>query len=298
MTKITFTVQQKSFIFIVLAAIIGGSVPVAGKFVLQTFQPFTLVMLRFAFATLTLLPLAQRSQELSLSYFKDLFWVGLIGALNPILFFIALQYTQAAFVPLIYAGVPALTVIYFYLAEGKKVSQTAFFGILVGLIGISITVITPLFVSARAGLSLMGNLVIFMASIAFLFYGVLSHRKQKKFHVSPVALTFYFSLVTFLVSLPFAAAELLSQGLPTTSSLQLFSVFYLGVIGTALFYLLYQYAVKHGNSVTASLFTYIQPISGIGLAIVLLGESVSFPFFVGGFLAILGAHLASQQKTA
>jgi len=287
---------SSSLFFIILAALIGGSIPVAAKYALAVFKPFTMVFLRFLFASLSLLPLIIRSNDLSFKKFKELFPIAAIGSLNPILLFIALQFTKASFSPLIYAGVPAMTAIYVMFVKKHKIDNQKLIGIFIGLFGIGIIVLLPLLESGSMQLSIFGNFLIFLASIAFLIYGLLSKEKQKKFNISPLALTFYFSLVTFLISLPFVGYEIIQFGLPTTfNSIHILSAVYVGLIGTGVFYLSYQYALKHGSAVTASLFTYLQPISGITLAALLLGEKITLPFVVGGALALIGAQVASKK---
>lgn len=286
----------KALFFIVIAAIAGGSVPVAAKFALEVFKPFTVVALRFFFASLVLLPLVYKANELNSRTLKGLFTTAFIGAFNPILLFIALQFTRASFSPLIYACVPALTALYLYLFRNKSISSRQLVGIVVGFIGVFAIVLLPALQSGVEGVSIWANVLIICAAVAFVIYGVWSKEKQKELHFSPLALTFYFSLVTLLISIPFMTWELVGTGIPSNvSALHLLSGVYAGVVGTGVFYLAFQYALKHGTAVTASLFTYVQPIAGISLAALLLGDEITLPFIVGGTLALVGAHIASKQ---
>lgn len=288
---------KTALLFIILASVFGGSVPVASKYGLEVFKPFTMVVLRFFIASICLLPLVIKSKELNIKKFKELFPIALIGALNPILLFIALQFTQASFSPLIYASVPALTAIYSAIILKKRLSKMEILGILIGLFGVGIIVILPYLETHTFDLSLLGNILIFGASIAFLFYGVLSKKKQKESNISPLALTFYFSVVTFLVSLPFAGFEVYKYGIsPDVNIMHILSAVYVGLFGTGVFYLSYQYALKNGSALTASLFTYLQPVFGIILSAVFLGEPITWVLILGGTLAIIGAGVVSQSK--
>jgi drug/metabolite transporter (DMT)-like permease len=289
---------KTALIFIVLASVFGGSVPVASKYGLEVFKPFTMVVLRFFIASIFLLPLVIKSKELNIKKFKELFPVALVGALNPILLFIALQFTKASFSPLIYASVPALTAIYSAVVLKKKLNKMEILGILIGLFGVGIIVLLPYLESHTFELSLLGNILIFGASIAFLFYGILSKKKQRDSSISPLALTFYFSVVTFLVSLPFASFEVYKYGISSDINIMhILSAIYVGLFGTGVFYLSYQYALKNGSTLTASLFTYLQPVFGIILASVFLGEPVTLVLILGGTLAVIGASVVSQSKS-
>ena len=68
-----------------------------------------------------------------------------------------------------------------------------------------------------------------------------------------------------------------------------------GIVGTSLFYFLYQYSLKISSAITASLFTYLQPVLTILLAFAFLGEKITIPLIVGGALAVYGAGHASRK---
>lgn len=285
-----------AFYLAVIAALCGGSVVVAAKIALQVFQPFTLIFIRFFFATLFMLPFVFKTKELSIGHFKRFSVIGFIGSLNPILLFIALPYTLASVSPLIYAGVPALTAVYMYFNKGDTLTKKQVFGIILGLIGVTIIVILPLLDKRLSIDALKGNIIIFIAAIAFMVYGLMSKKAQREFKVSPTALTFYFCFYTLLVSIPFALNEVVMAGFSQQIQLKhVLNSIYIGIVGTGIFYLAYQYALKLGSAVAASLFTYLQPIATIILAMLFLGEKISPVFIVGGLLAVGGARLAANK---
>jgi len=147
-------------------------------------------------------------------------------------------------------------------------------------------------------LSFKGNLLIFAAVIAFTIYGIMSKNQSVKINASPVALTFYFSLFGLLFSLPLAINEL-NLGLIIWNRVLFshwLSAITAGVTGTTLFYLVYQQAIKSGGATAASLFTYLQPIVGIVLPLIMLGETITLPFVVGAVLAVFGVQLANKNN--
>ena len=98
-------------------------------------------------------------------------------------------------------------------------------------------------------LSIKGNLLIFMAMLAFTAYGIMSKKQSEAIGASPVALTFYFSLFGLLFSLPLAINEL-NSGLIVWNRiffLHWLSAVAAGITGTTLFYLVYQNAIKAGG---------------------------------------------------
>lgn len=287
------------YIKIVLAAILGGSVPTLAKYALAVFPTFSLLTVRFFVACLTLLPLIILSKELNFKALKNLAVVGIFGALNPIILYLALKYTQASVSPLIYAATPLMTAIYASCNRLEKISHKTIQGIIVGLTGVIMVVVLPLLANNdKQQLSFKGNLLIFIAMLAFTAYGIMSKKKSEKNNASPIALTFYFSLFGLLFSLPPAISEF-NTGMIIWNQVMFshwFSAIAAGVTGTTLFYLIYQQAIRSGGATAASLFTYLQPVVGILLPVILLGETITLPFIVGAILAITGVQLAMAKN--
>jgi len=286
---------NKVFWIILLAGMLGGSIPTISKIALEVFKPFTLVMIRFLSACLFLLPFIVKSKELSLNKFKQLFLTALFGALNPILFIIGLQFTKAQLAIMIFAGVPAMTVLYLTVFKKEKIKIEKIVGVIVGFLGVSIVVLLPLLEQGKANLSAWSNGLIFIASMMFLVYGLMSKEKQRKLKVTPLALTFYFSLVAFIISIPFSIYELNVYNLVNIGVKHILSILYLGIIGTGIMYLIYQYALKLSSELTANLFIYLQSIFGVLLPFFVLGEKITLPFIIGGSLALIGAKIAGEK---
>jgi drug/metabolite transporter (DMT)-like permease len=167
----------------------------------MSFEPFTVIFLRF-FSAASFQPLVINLRLCSKQ--QKFLPVGIIGALNPILLFVALQYTQASVSPLVYASVPALTATYLYFRRKEKISLMNTLGITLGFIGIFLIVVLPLFEKGTPLIALKGNLLIVAAAIAFMFYGIMSKEHQRKYSSSPVTLTFYLAVTTLIMSIPFA----------------------------------------------------------------------------------------------
>ena len=286
------------FLAISLAALLGGSVPTLAKYALTVFPTFGLLFIRFFVACLTLIPLIIKSKELNLKILKSLAVVGIVGALNPIILYIALQFTQASVTPLIYAATPLLTALYVSRNKLETISQNTIKGIIIGLTGVALIIVLPLLTNnGSQQLSLKGNLLIFVSTIGFTVYGILSKKLSEKIGASPVALTFYFCLFGLLFSLPFAFNEL-NSGIIILSKIEpahWLAAIAAGVTGTTLFYLVYQSTVKSGGATAASLFTYLQPIVGILLPVIFLGDVITMPFIVGAALAVFGVQLATRK---
>lgn len=129
---------ESAFFLAAVAAFCGGSIVVAAKIALEVFEPFTIVFIRFLSAILFLIPLVVKTGEFKFSSIKQFIPVGIVGALNPILLFIALQYTQASVSPLIYASVPAMTASMCLASTGPRKPPLISFSVK-GILRISVT---------------------------------------------------------------------------------------------------------------------------------------------------------------
>lgn len=286
-------------LLIVIAAFSGGSIPPFAKVALEVFKPFTLVFIRFFFALLVLFPFVYKKKELNLKTFRDLLGVAVMGALNPILLFIALQFTKSSIAPLIYAAIPLMTVVYMAKFQHQTVTRDKLFGVIIGFLGVAFIILLPFLEKGDTDWKgFAGNILIFGAAVAFLIYSIWSKEKQTKLAITPLSLTFYFSLVTLFLSIPFSLYELSLQPvvLSQIKPIHVISGLEIGVIGTSLFYVIYQQALKKSSELTAALFTYLQPVATVLLAVLLVGEKITLPFIVGGSMAVIGAQIASGKR--
>lgn len=286
--------KRNPFFLAFLTALCGGPVVIAAKVALEVFQPFTISFLRFFLATLLLLPFILLANKTNPAPLKKYLPVGIIGALSPILVFIAIQYTQTSIFAFIYASVPAITALYLFLTKQETMHKKQTLGIILGLFGVGIIVLLPLFEQRVPLMALTGNILLFLSTLPFIAYGIMNRKYLQQTHASALMLSFYFCVIAALLCLPFMINEL-QTALPTGIELKHWIAILCTGILAGTFYLIYQYALKVASAAVASLFTYLLPIVTISLAIVLLGEKLTFPFIIGGTFAILGARLASGK---
>jgi drug/metabolite transporter (DMT)-like permease len=74
------------------------------------------------------------------------------------------------------------------------------------------------------------------------------------------------------------------------------SMIYLIVVGSALAFSLYMYALKHLSATVSSLYTYINPIVAILLGWALLGERLTLEIIVGMAVTIAGVWLVNRGQ--
>jgi drug/metabolite transporter (DMT)-like permease len=141
----------------------------------------------------------------------------------------------------------------------------------------------------------LGNLLLLGAAITWALYSVLVRKMTQSLDVLP------FSLIAFLgglpVVLPAGVWELSSAGVGEISLGVVGGVLFLGVISTALAMILWNSAFTILDAGAASLTFFAQPVVGIFLGWLFLGEEITPLFILGGLLIGFGLALSSTEKS-
>jgi drug/metabolite transporter (DMT)-like permease len=75
------------------------------------------------------------------------------------------------------------------------------------------------------------------------------------------------------------------------------AVLWLGVVGSALGYVLYFFIIQSWGASRATLVTFVLPVVGLSLGAIFLGETLDWRILVGSALVVLGVVLASLLKS-
>ncbi len=263
------------------AILLFGLAGLFGK--LLSLSPFIIVLGRAAFAALSLgIILGLSGHQLQVRRWEDLpSFIGLGGllALHWTTFFHAIQVSTIAIGLLTYATFPAFVTImepYFFREKVSPVDVLA-----TGLVVLGIVLIVPSFdlVSGITRGALWGTL----SGFSFAILSLLNRKYVKTY--SSFVITFYQNAFAALLLLPFFFME---TQLPRVRDLLL--LFTLGIFCTALAHGLFVKALEHLRAHVASIAACMEPVYGIILALVLLGE-VPKPRTVLGGAVILGTAL-------
>lgn len=291
----TMTTSRKGILAGLAAATIWGGMYVVSKVLLDVFPPFTLLSLRLLLAVATLgLWLLWRRQPLALSgrQWGALLLLGLLGyGLSLGLQFTGVQLSTAANGAVITAATPVFIYLFAGPLLGEQVSPRRWLALLIAGLGV-LAVVDPSQAQLNASLW-RGNLLLVAAAVTWALYSVLV-RKASRFTDA-----LRLSLVTFLGGLlwvlPAAATEWSQQSIGPLNLPIVLGVVYLGIISTAIAAYFWNYAFEVLEAGVASLTFFAQPLIGAVLGYLLLGESVSAFFVVGGALILLGLWLASRD---
>ncbi len=223
-------------------------------------------------------------------------WVAgvFMSAIPFSLFSFAQQYTTSSLAAIIGAATPMFTLLAILtIYRTEKVTMVATVGLMVGLIGVAITL------GVWEGFGQNDPLAIGALVLATISYGIggpyirkfvtpmnLSGTSSAAAQVSTSAITL---LPFYLFSGPLMTAS------PSIESL--LSIIALGVLGSGYAYRLYHDVIKDAGSTVASTVTFTNPVVATIWGILLLSEELHWYEPIGGVVVILGAWLAQHKAT-
>lgn len=254
-----------------------------------------LLFLRMFVAGIFFLPIFIRLKPWRKSQFNRLLLISLGSALNITFFMFGIQYTSASASQLIYAALPMLVLVIQRFIFQEKHGRSKTLGVIIGFAGL-------LFIIYRSSIekgttitgSLLGNLLIIIAMLSWTFYLLSSKKISKSF--SPMEIGSTSILVGFcLATLIYFVSSFISPIQIHWDLNIILSSLYIGFCGTFLTYILYQYALSHLSSLSVSLASYIQPVATTILAVLLIGERLTFYYIAGSIMVLAGVFLCSPN---
>ncbi len=282
---------------LIITNVIWGAASPIFKYALQNIPPFTLAFIRFFFAGLLFLPLAVfRWQKLSRSDFFNILLIGFFGVtINITFFFLGLPKTDSINAPIIASSGPIFIYLFSVLFLKEKPKLKVFLGMLAALAGVLVIILSPIFVDNKKLIigEIEGNLFFLLATFGAVLQTVISRPVMKKINPYQVSfISFIFGGLTF--------SPLMLKELERWSFSQLAVNGWVGIIfgvlfSSALAYFLFYYGLSKIQAQEAGLFTYIDPVVAILIAIPLLKEYPNLYFFAGAFLVFGGIFLAEGR---
>ena len=274
------------------ANLIWGSTFVALKPVLDRVPPLTVASLRFAIALAILLPLVYLVGDRPARGRGPLL-MGLTGVfLLYLCQNVGLQYSTAANGALIHGGIPVLTALLAAACLGERLGARGLVGVLASLVGVGIIVLP----GTDLGLSALGNGLLLLSALSIAAYLVIGRRACPA--GGSLAVVTGAACYGFLMLLPPTAVELAVGGMDRPTGADLLRLLYLGGGASALAFLLWAYGLHHFEAGRAATFANLNPLVGVALAALLLGEPVTRFQLGGGALVLAGVWLAAHQPSA
>jgi drug/metabolite transporter (DMT)-like permease len=280
---------------VVLANALWGASIVVGKVSLSTMPPMTLGFLRCLVAALVLAPLLLRVGARPARGRS----VALLGFTGESLFYVCynlgLLYTTAANATLILdGGEPIVTALVAALVLRERLVGRRLAGVVTALAGV--TTIVAFSHGGEFGFSAVGDGLMLGSTICWAGFTVLGSRLFAERGV--LAVTVASQLFGLLFLTPLVVVELVITGLPPVGWTDLVLVLYLGAGCSALSYLLLGYGLQRLDVTEAAVLGNLAPLTGIVLAVIVLGEPLAVAQIAGGVLILAGVLIATRTTSA
>lgn len=282
---------------LIIANIIWGGASPIFKFALLNIPPFTLAFIRFFFAGLLFLPWAiKKWQKLSARQWFQVALVAFFGiSVHISFFFLGLEKTESINAPIIASSGPIFIYLgsLIFLKERPKLKVLS--GMLAALMGVFVIIFAPIFLDGQKWVlgEIEGNLFILIATLCVVIQTLIGHNLLKKVNFVQVsAATFLLGALGFL---PFVPNELAVWNFSFLNTNGIVGIVYGVFFSSAVAYSLFYYGISRLKAQEIGLFSYIDPIAAVLIAIPLLNEYPSFYYFLGSLLVFGGIYFAEGR---
>ncbi len=282
----------------VLAVVLWGASPVAAKLAVADLPVMAVAVLRTVLGGLAALPVAlvmrvplpatgDQRLLLVLSGF-----CGFVGF--PVLFTIGVGMTSANHASMILASLPIFTGAIAMTWDAKRPRPLWWIGCAVALAG-EVVLISSRETGTANAASLTGDLIV-LASNGFASLGYVAGARLQRQGYPSTGTTFW-GVVIFAVllapTLPFVLGGVDLDMVPFDAWV---AVAYLAIGVTIVGYIMWYWALGKGGIERIGLIQFLQPVSGVILALFLLGERFTLIFVLASVLVLFGVWLAIRAK--
>jgi len=284
----------KNLLLLILLAALWGPSFLFIKVAVEDIPPLTLVLGRVTIgATFLLVVLWASGRRLphERRLWRHLAVVAMLhNALPWVLLSWGEQYIDSALASILNGTTPIFTIILaHFLVPGDRLSAPKMLGVLLGFAGLFLLILPSLSDGAQA--STWGLIAVTAAAA---IYGVAmiysrNHLRGLPPLVAPASqlllATAYMAPLALLFDRPWT--------LPRPSTAALLSLFLLGILGTGLAFIVYYRLLETANPTYISMVTYVIPVFGVILGVIVLGEQLTWYVLAGFALILLGVMVVN-----
>ena len=282
---------------LIIANVIWGAASPIFKLALTNIPPFTLAFIRFFFAAFLFLPfIKQINISLSKKEWVELILGAFFGiSINITFFFLGLQRTDSINAPIIASAGPVFLYFLSIIFLKEKPVTKVLFGMIVALLGVLLIILAPILFDGKSVAvgELQGNLFFVLATLGAILHPLLQKHVVQK--LDSMKVTFISFLVGALFFLPFSLVELQKWSIYSLNIQGWVGILFGVFLSSALAYFLFNYGIAKINMQEVGLFTYVDPIIAVLIAVPLLGEYPTVHFFIGSILVFGGIFIAEKR---
>ncbi len=280
--------------------VVWGGTPLFSKVAAEQIDPLLVGILRTVLAGCLALPLALLMRQPLPSDTRGrqlLAFSGFAAFIAfPLMYTVGQHATSALHGALILATLPVFTSLFGTLVERRRVSRTWIAGCTLALASEAIVIVWRT-AGASAGSSPSGDLVV-LASSAVCAMGYVAGARLSQRGYAAVPTTLWGVSFSAILLLPLMAWSLARTGIPHAGAAAWASLLVLALLTSVLGYIAWYWALAKGGISRIASIQFTQPLFGIALAAVVLGERPAPVIAVAGVGILLGAWLVLRAGAA
>jgi drug/metabolite transporter (DMT)-like permease len=273
--------------------IVWGATPVLTRVATDDLEPLWVAVLRTVLAGIVALPLVAATERRPPSSPRARLLLGVSAAAGfvifPVVFTIGQERTSAMHGVGILAALPVFTGLYGMLVARRRPGQWWLVGCALALAGEAVIV------AVRTGgggvATLTGDLLV-LASALVVSAGYVAGALLVPRGFSSAATTYWGVVLGAVALLPLAVVLLLVQGAPRAGAASWAAVLFLAVVTSIVGYIGWYWALAHGGIARIAPLQFLQPLSGLVLASLVLGERLTWNQPVGAAIVLLGVAVS------
>jgi drug/metabolite transporter (DMT)-like permease len=281
-------------IYALLSISFWGVSFVSAKAVLAKLDPYSLLVLRFGLGALFLLMILLLNRyrlRISFKYIPHLVVLGILGVfVHQVLQATALLTINASSAGWLISFSPIFTVILSVLFLHEKMDVKKAIGMVVAITGVFLVTTTRSGHSFEFALNI-GFILMILSTLNWAIYSIL----LKRLHIPYPALlvTFYMSLIGFMLTLPFIIRNRGWESLPTLTQTEWAHLLFLAIFVSGIGYWYWGKALEVLDASRVSMFIYLEPLVTLIAAIFLLHEKFILISAIGGIIIIIGVVIVN-----
>ena len=280
-----------------LIMVIWGATPVATRLAVADLDPVHVGLLRTVFAGLLALPIALALRQ-PLPKDRRGFLLLAVSAASgfivfPLLYSVGQRDTSAMHGGMILAALPIFTGSYAALVERRRPTARWIAGCVIALLG------ECALIALRAGgggaePTLAGDLLVLLSAL-LVAAGYVAGARLAQTGYGSLATTLWGVALAAMVSAALMAATVARGGWPSAGWLSWSAVIYLASVTTILGYVGWYWALARGGIARIGTIQFFQPVSGLILAALLLGERMTLLLLAASAVILAGVWIAQRR---
>lgn len=294
---LTVSIWGSTFVFTKLLLLSG----------LSAAQIFTLRFI-IAYVLLMLFSLTRKNHRWLADTWKDELLMVALGLTGGSMYFLteneAMNYTTTTNTSLIVCLCPLFaTALIGAVYKSERLQPRQMLGTVLAAVGVVVVVLNGHFV---LHLSPLGDSLALAACLCWAVYSLLMISANRRYDVVFITRKVFFygllSMVPYyllspegIVSLPSFFVQAFSEGTEMGLSI-VANLLFLGCIASMVCFVAWNWALKTIGAVTATNYVYINPVTTIVFAWLLLNERITIFFLIGTALILIGMYLADRKK--